>query len=557
MSGQPAGPSKPWPTTFGWQIAIIVLAWMLLCSLDWSNDGLWAPDAARHFANGQFWGDFLQAGRLDARDYALSYYARYPVIKPSAYPPVFYLIEAAFFGVLGPSPFVAKGLVLGFSLMAALYMGAWLGRFVAPLVAWAGALLLFVPETIIWSHAVMLHVPSLAFGIASMFHARRWLDSDPNAPEWRQFWLAFVFGGLAVGTYFQAAVMAVVVVVWILTERRFAHVGGRPTLIAAGSLAAISLVALPFLERWAPAQLSAAIPRLEWLLRTEMWTYYLSRLPVVVTTMLLALGAIGALGGLASARWRRESRMLLVWLVIPYLLLSAASAKEDRYILFLAPPVIGLAVVGIFVIAGGLRRLIARARFEPWSEQRLVGLGLFCVLMALILNPWRIPVPSASGFREVVAFVEEHSPEGPVFYDGPNHGIFAAYLMAGDPDYQRRVVVGSKLLYSYMIMIRWRLEEYVSSPEEVEDLLRRRAGARLILVETGHLSDRVGAQQHLRKAVQGPSFELLKSFSLEGWRMDHVDVYRIKGPLEQPDTVDLPFPILGAGVRYEVEPIKR
>src|ERR1051325_11455474 len=124
------------------QATAIVVVWLYVVVLHARNDGLWyAGDAARHALNGLFWWDFLAARPSRPADFALSYYARYPAINPTAYPPLFYLLEGVAFRVLGPSPYVAKGLVLGFALLGCLYISAWLRRWVSREAGWGGALL--------------------------------------------------------------------------------------------------------------------------------------------------------------------------------------------------------------------------------------------------------------------------------------------------------------------------------------------------------------------------------------------------------------------------------
>jgi len=113
------------------QILLLLIAWLYICWLHWDNDGLWYGDAPRHAANGLFWKDYLLSLSLNPRNYALSYHARYPVIAPTTYPPAFYLLEAVVFGVFGPSPYIAKGLVLGFALIAGLYTTAWCHRWIS------------------------------------------------------------------------------------------------------------------------------------------------------------------------------------------------------------------------------------------------------------------------------------------------------------------------------------------------------------------------------------------------------------------------------------------
>src|SRR5262249_55852428 len=170
-----------------YQAVLVVAAWAYLCALHWDNDGLWYQgDAPRHAANGLFWRDYLHSLSPDPEGYALSYYARYPVILPTAYPPVFYLLEGALFTVFEPSPYLSKALVFRFALAAALYTTAWLRRWVAEGAGWGGALLLLLPGVVRWSHGVMLNVPALALAVGALYHARRWLD----APASRQVYLA-------------------------------------------------------------------------------------------------------------------------------------------------------------------------------------------------------------------------------------------------------------------------------------------------------------------------------------------------------------------------------
>src|SRR5438445_6508732 len=102
-----------------YQVGILLLIWLYVVSLHATNDGLWYQgDAPRHAANGLFWKDFIARFPINPFDFAVSYYFRYPVITPSAYPPGFHLLEATAFTLFGPSPFIAKGLVLGFTLAA-------------------------------------------------------------------------------------------------------------------------------------------------------------------------------------------------------------------------------------------------------------------------------------------------------------------------------------------------------------------------------------------------------------------------------------------------------
>ena len=159
------------------QVALTVASWILLCIMHWENDGLWFPqDPPRHLINGVFLKDYLAARLPPPIQYARSYLIRYPIISPTKYPPGFYLLEAATFSVFVPSPWVAKSLVLGFTLFAALYQVAWLRRFVDREAGYLGAVLPILPCIVRYSHAILLNVPAFALQLPALYHARCWLD---------------------------------------------------------------------------------------------------------------------------------------------------------------------------------------------------------------------------------------------------------------------------------------------------------------------------------------------------------------------------------------------
>lgn len=195
----------------------MVLVWLYIVVLHRTNDGLWFYDAPRHAANGLFWWEFLASFPVNPVEFSLSYYARYPVISPPLiYPPVFYLLEGAAFWLFGNSPFVAKGLVLGFALSAGLYVTVWLQRWITEESGWGGALLVLQPGIIAWSNAIMLNIPSMALGVAALYHARRWLES----PDSRHIYPTAFFTILALLTYYPAGIVVFVFLAWLLPGAR-------------------------------------------------------------------------------------------------------------------------------------------------------------------------------------------------------------------------------------------------------------------------------------------------------------------------------------------------
>ena len=531
-----------------WQGLVVLLAVLYIGGLHLGNDGLWYQgDAPRHATNCLFWWDYLASFSVHPVEFALRYYARYPSINPIGYPPVFYLLEGAAFSLVDVSPFVAKGLVLAFALGAGLYLTAWLRRWVAEQAGWGGALLVLQPGNIEWANAVMLNVPSMALGLAALYHGRRWLEV-PSSPH---IYPAVLLGVLGTLTYIPTGIVVFVFLAWVVADRRWRLLWNRRTL----ALAFISVVILlPWalvVTNWTPIYVDHVFPRTSSVSRVEHWTFYLRHLPEILSSSLLGVLVLSIVVGICDRYWRREVKLILIWGIVSYIALSYMGAREARYALLLAPPAVGLCVIGL---SSSVRWVAARLGGDP-SQWFLAGMA---TLLALhVTTAPFVRVDLVDGFREVVAFVEKEAPDERIFYDGRHNGVFSFYMRAGDPDFRRGVVLGSKLLYATGIVPESFLTERVSSPAEVVEVLRTECGCRWLALESREASDRIAAAKYLRQAVKGLEFQLVRSFPIVAPLESRVDVYRFLLPIEKPDELDLPFPILGKGTIFRVTPIER
>ncbi len=530
------------------QFALVLIAWSFLIGLQWQNDGLWFQgDSPRHAANGLFWKEFLTSGSLNPKDYALRYYARYPAISPTNYPPVFYILEGTAFTLLHPSPYLAKGLVLGFALLAACYLLAWLRRWVAEEAGWMAALLLLLPGFVVWSNAVMLNVPATAFSIAALYHARRWMEVEPS--DKRQLYFAAVFSVCATLTYFVAGVLVFVIAGWLLTSRRWALLWDRRTVWVA-LVSAIPLIPFSYIAiKWAPIYVSFVTTGPQKARTISIWIFYLRELLPLAGPCVLALSVLGMLVGIIRRRWRHESFVLLVFFLVTYMALSLIVAKESRYGLLLCIPIVCFCAIAIQSISE-LSSWGNIARFASPAVMLILLLAQFWIAS-------RTHVPHIQGIAETAAFFKRVAPDEPVFYDGFYSNVFTFYVQAGDPGYRRRVVLGAKLLYASAINPLWRYKSYVNSSEDIIKTLLLRGGCRWLAIEISGQAGETPAARLLRETVQGPQFEKIRSFPVSGLDLDRIDVYRFKLDPQPSDEADLPFPALGENTRYKVKPIQR
>jgi hypothetical protein len=526
------------------QVAAVLLAFLAIAAVNRQGDGLWFQgDAPRHAVNGLFWWDLVNARPRDPLAYAVSYYARYPVIAPATYPPLFYLIEGLAFALFGSSPYVAKAVVLLFAMVAGLYTMAWARRWIGGPAGWVGAFLAFVPGMVVWSNTVMLNIPATALGLGSLYHFRRWLDTGrtPQLAAATGFVIAVLL------TYYPGGIVLCVLGAWALA-------GGRPLrfdrrvlwLAATALLALVPMVAALVL---APVHTSRQLPTVEFFTKNTTWTFYWRVLPAVVGLPALAVGAVGIAGTVSTGgRLRTEGVFLGSWILALVVALSLLPARDPRYVLLAAPG---------FVIAAALA--IAWAAQHVTVAPAWQGAMLLASLAAGGLAASRVHVPQVSGFGELTRYLEQQGPTDAVLYDGAFDGLFGFYVRAGDPHFDRRIVLADKLVYESgpTTTFKWVNASKASSPDEVVDLVRTRCGCRWVAIEIDRRPLWIRGQRLLRQAVQRPEFELARSFPIDGQGDRRVDLYRVVADVTVAPAVDLDFPSLSRRTFRQVVPIAR
>ena len=528
-----------------WQALLALSVWGFIVGLHANNDGLWFQgDAPRHAASGLFYWDLLTCPSLHPVDFALSFYARYPVIAPIIYPPFFHVLEGMAFGVFGPSPYVAKILVLSFLLLGGFYLMAWLRRWVGSSAGWAAPLLFVMPGIILFSHAVLLNVPAMALSLAALYHARRWIEQQQP----QQFRLMLLFAALSCLTYYLAAVVIFVILGWLVANGTFSRLStGKALPITLSLLLAASLCVL-VASRWVPTQLAWILPDLKALLSSTPWTHYLPVMSQQFGMTILIAALIGILGGTILIRWRREIRFLFLWVILTYAFFSCLPAKDARYIMLLAPALVILVAIAATHLADWC------AAKGAWLKVTLWAVGLLVSVLFYGSPAVRQQIPKVDGFREVAEFLKERAPDEPILYDGHFSGVLGFFICAGDRDYRQRLVLADKVLYTGTW---WRLDSFVKSPGEALAVLKEQAGCRWIAIERGPQSDRLPPQIYLRRAVAGPEFQLVHSFPINGPKDTRVDIYKFLVPVHTGANLDLTFPLLGGITFRDVRPISR
>ena len=525
------------------QVAVVALAFLTIAALHRQNDGLWFQgDSPRHAMNGLFWWDLLTTLPRDPVEFAVRYYARYPAINPATYPPLFYFVEGLTFAAFGPSPQVAKFIVLLFGVMAGVYTMAWARRWIGPVAGWAGPFLAFMPGIVLWTNSVMLNIPAAALGLAVLYHFRRWSETARVT----QLVLTLLFAAAVVLTYYQGGIVLCICAGWAALRWREFRLNRRALWIAAGALCAIAPVAIAI--TLAPVQTARHLPTLALLTKSSTWTFYWTTLPDVTGRPALVAGVAGLIAGFFTARWRTDAAYLAIWITALIVGLSLLPAKDPRYVLLSAPAFVLAAAIGLAVAVPHLG-----ARRPEWQAAALAA-----GLAAGFWSAARVQVPQVSGFREIATYLQEQAPRDAVLYDGQYDGLFGFYVRASDPHFERRVALGSKLLYqdgpaSTFTPVQ---KSNVASTQDVVNLLRTRSGCRWVAIEVTRNPGSIG-RRLLREAVARPEFELIRSFPITGAGERRVDLYRSVIAVDPIAAVDLGFPSFTNREFLHIVPITR
>lgn len=523
------------------QIVAIVIALLFSSAIHWENDGLWFQgDSPRHAATGLFFADLLEALPSRPLDYALSYYARYPIIVPMAYPPLFYVLEAVAFEALTPTSHVAKGLVLLFAGLCGLYTMYWGRRSIAPIAGWAGAVVILTPMMVRYSNAVMLNVPATALALGALFHLQEW--SSSASPRHRILFILLSLG--AVLTYYPSAIVIPIALAWLTWSKRDRMRSATPW-----ATLAVLLILIAFLAYAFPLFSLRNAPRLTRMFSSQSWLFYLKRLPLLASYPWLVLGLVGVAWGWTMPKHRSHATKLALAYPVGLGCLVLLPALSERYALLLTP---------ITILAAFLAIALALQRVEH-SRTAFAGAALVVVFGWTGWTALRTEVPEVAGFGPIAEFIRTQGPHDNVLYSGRYDGVFGFYLQASDRQFDRRLVLTSRLLYRYEQNIGFTFIEtpHVSSPSDVVELIRQQSGCRWIAVEVGAESTLPRSDRYLREALSGAEFEKVASFPVSAALVTHVDLYRVTIPIQEAPVIDLQFPSFSPRVFRNIAPVTR
>jgi len=436
----------------------------------------WFSDASRHALDGVFFIDLLQeGGLLSPYDYALCYHARFPALGLAYYPPLFAIVEAVVYLLVGIGYSAARATVLLFGLVAVL-AGYALGRRLGGRRFGIIAAVAFVtmPTVVYWASDVMLELPAAAMTILTVLFLHEWVDRGRR-------WAIFAAAAFAVGSVLTKQPTAYV----ILLIPAYALVRRRPRLLISGDAVVCCVAAALVLTPYLAFQMKVYPAGFRGLAGSgggahfslERWTYFFEELPSLATWPVIGLAGVGILAcvcrGSGPSAW-----LPVCWFATAYVFTACAVPRLSRYLYLVLPPVGLLAATG--AVSLPIRSRVGRS---VWAG--IVG-------FALAYQGWRAAVTEvpwvSGGIRRAAAFVSARPVGETVLYHGYLSGNFAYHMRVEGGPRARTVLRSDKLLGRYKRIPQRRFEPGVSTREELAAMLERH-GVGHVVVEPGDCSE--------------------------------------------------------------------
>jgi hypothetical protein len=326
---------------------LLTLAWQWrgnAYASEWSGD----PDEPAHYVTGLMVHDYI-ANRMPAAPmvYANRYYDFYPKVALGHWPPMFYVIQAAWMLLFTPSRI---SLLLLMATLGAVWLTASyavVASLFPPWMAWLSVA--FLSATFDFqssSRMVMAEIPTALFTLLALVFLARYLDSSGSRQAWREvawFSVASLFAVLTKGT---GIALAPMLLLGVLIGRRWRAVRSWSFWLAPVSVAVVAAV-------WylaAPAALHQKVATLGGFGRLRWF-----RIGETLDHWMFSLGWAGS--ALALGGWLRNA-----W--------GIASGSEKR----------GLWVVTVIFLPV---TVVCRMEFGPWETRHLLT-----TLPLLMLCEW-------------------------------------------------------------------------------------------------------------------------------------------------------------------------
>jgi hypothetical protein len=498
-------------------------------------------DMPRYLMDGVFLRDFLASGPgvswSGMLDYAQHYYARYPALSIGHHPPLLPLSLVPFFVTFGVSIASGRLAILAFFLLAVWQLHV-LGRHVYGRTAAGWACILFASHPFIarFGQQVLSEMPAIALVLTAINAAFRFRATG----RFRHYvvLLAAIVLSLAARqlAIFVTPVYAAIVLDrrgWMLFARRSILLCTIALGLAIAGAAIATFVFSPF---------NVAVVR-EILQHDLTLDDTLAVLRMIVTDQIGLALAITSCAGLLISWLTRDRRIVFVtlWIVcvVGAVVVFTGPIEPDRYSILAVPAY-----------------CLAAATLAVHAQAHQIG-RVICYGVLLAATCWQLvvaaskPLIEADGYEEAASFVVSRGGAPTVLFSGPvDTGYFVFFIRKCDPQ-QQLIVLRSDKVLTTSEMGNVAVEDRISRPDEIYDVLRR-FGTRFVVIEDRPSSSRV--LDWLREELRTAHFSERQRYQTHASdrRLRGVDIvvyeYLDATPPATDAAIDLHLPLVGRDI---------
>jgi 4-amino-4-deoxy-L-arabinose transferase-like glycosyltransferase len=528
-------------------LVVLTLAVCLLFKTSPMQGDFWWSDAPRHAMDGVFYYDMARAlPIIHLKQWAIDYYLQYPAVTALTYPPVFALVEAAFFSVFGVSHVTAQLTVSFFLLLTAYGTYFLVRRWVDRITALATALLFIgTPVMALWGRQVMLEIPTFAFLIWSCCFFFLYLDS--GKPRNLYLTVLLVLGAADTKQPAVFILPAYLLTLYVVHKNKLFR---RPEFWWSGALFIVGMSPLVlFTWLWGRTNMQQAVGG-GWVRHSRFslatWTYVARfEWPRQLGWAVLALALVYCVGCVSQRHWRLSKPItlfLVAWLVTAYVFFTLISVASQRYTIFLIFPLVVFSIMAIIRL--GPRQV------APYVALAF-GAGTFVYTLATK------PVPFVSGYRAAAQYVCSLAPQDSVvMFSGIRDGSFIFNVKSLPNCKNLTVMRADKLLLKVAIhRDLFGVQEFGVTEVKFKEMLQR-YGVHYIVIEPDFWND-LKSMQMLVALLHQDQFKLLRKIPIVSNR-EHInselEIYENTGPMlpGKKNLLKVELPVSGISVEGTV-----
>lgn len=343
----------------------------------------------------------LNGGSLIFRGKFQEYFASY-----AFYPPVFDLITAILFGIIGTSVFTARFVSVLFALLSLIIVFKIADKMYGQKIAVIATILFGVMPGFVWlSRVAMIETMLVFFFTASMFFFFNWIKLHRN----KDLFLSGLLLGIGFLVKYQMIISGLIMLTSLLILSKDylkTKLSKIPLLILAAALIVIPWIFLSFqiyasgmLDQWIYAigignpekslySVRFPIPLFYFI---EMTWPYENVHPISLFLYLASLGGIG----LFTLRRRIEDKFLLIWFGVVLIFFTIIANKHWRYVIPVFP-ILAISASNLIVYIHSKIQKNLKSNKTTRRKKKLIKIGATFFILAVSVSTYLSVIDSFS-----------------------------------------------------------------------------------------------------------------------------------------------------------------